>query len=287
MIYILTVNYDSSFLIRQLLDSLPEPQSSEYQIIIVNNSPEDNEVFQLNSSRITILNPKINLGFGGGCNFGIRHIASQDPQAIIWLLNPDTYFPQEHQKQYWKSIKQLWQENSQLSILGTLVETPKGDIWFAQGFFNKKTGQVIEIQEYISSNYSVSNSDWVTGCSLMLDLSKFEEVPYFDETYFLYYEDTDFCLRYRDLGHQIAVSHELKIIHEPSSITNKNQYKKLFHSSFSYLYFLRRHTNKFVLLICLMKFCLNTALKLVTQPRIGRAKYDGLSSFLKKTRIDF
>ncbi|AFY36953.1 glycosyl transferase family 2 [[Leptolyngbya] sp. PCC 7376] len=286
MIYILTINYNSSALICQLIESLPEPQSPEYQIFIINNSPEDEAIFKLQSSRVKILEPNMNLGFGGGCNFGISHIASQDPQAVIWLLNPDTYFPKQPQKQYWKLINQIWQENSQLSILGTLIETPIGNIWFSQGFFNKHTGRIIDVQELMPSDNGLVETDWISGCSLMINLEKFKNCPYFDEAFFLYYEDSDFCLRYRALGHQLAVSSELKIIHQPSSITNKNQYAKLFHSSFSYLYFLQRHTSQLVFLICLSKFFLNTVFKLITQPQIGRAKYDGLISFIKKMTPD-
>jgi N-acetylglucosaminyl-diphospho-decaprenol L-rhamnosyltransferase len=71
MLYFLVVNYNSSEFIRRLLTSLDVYSPGEYKIIIINNSPDDREVFQLKSEAIKIIAAQDNLGFGKACNLGI------------------------------------------------------------------------------------------------------------------------------------------------------------------------------------------------------------------------
>jgi GT2 family glycosyltransferase len=68
MIYFLTVNYYSTNLITKLLDSLPSCCNDSYKIIIINNSPDDNSIYQLKNQSTIIIEAENNLGFGGGCN---------------------------------------------------------------------------------------------------------------------------------------------------------------------------------------------------------------------------
>jgi N-acetylglucosaminyl-diphospho-decaprenol L-rhamnosyltransferase len=287
VIYLLTINYNSSKLIQRLIQSLPDPNSPNYQVLIVNNSPEDQDIINLQSDNIQVLQAGKNLGFGGGCNLGIQYLAAQDHQAIIWLLNPDTYFPTETPDHYWNVLENIWLQQQKLAILGTTIVTPDGNPWFTKGLFNPKTGESKDLKLFNQDENpdQLVASDWISGCSLMLNLSRFAEIPHFDESFFLYYEDVDFCLRYRALGYAIALCPSLKIIHQASSITNANQYNKFFHSSFSYLYFLKKHVSYFVFARCLLKFLINMLIKLVLQPDIGRAKYDGLIAFIKKISV--
>jgi GT2 family glycosyltransferase len=254
-------------------------------VLIVNNSPDDRELDSLRSCKVKVLESKKNLGFGGGCNLGIQYLATKNSQDLIWLLNPDTYFPKDIPHNYWQLVEDIWLRHQDLSLLGTLIETPHGELWFAQGLFKRSSGAITVTKTLDVSTLSqvkLIDSDWISGCSLMINLKKFDTIPYFDESFFLYYEDVDFCLRYASSGHLMALSSELKIIHQPSSITDKNKYNKFFHSSFSYLFILQKYVGKIVFYKCLFKFCLNMMFQLICEPQIGRAKYDGLISFLKK-----
>lgn len=284
MIYFVVVNYYSSTLIQKLIASIPEANSHKYRVIIVNNSPDDQNIHQLSSGKIEVLNNTDNNGFGAGCNLGIKYIATQDRESIIWLLNPDAYFPANNPTNYWEVIEKIWQRWPEISIMGTLIKTPSHDLWFARGTFNASIGRVKGLS-HLDGNLKPNEmfpSDWVSGCSLMINLKNFPQIPYFDESFFLYYEDVDFCLRYQRLNHQIALYSGLQVIHQESSITNKNQYQKIFHSSFSYFYFLQKYTSKLVFLLCLTKFIFNIILNLFSNREVSRAKYDGLISFMNK-----
>jgi GT2 family glycosyltransferase len=81
---------------------------------------------------------------------------------------------------------------------------------------------------------------------MLLNLKNFSACPCFDDAFFLYYEDFDFCRRYAQQGHRIGVTSQIQITHAPSSITRRNLPLKLEHSTYSYLVVLQRYTQPWV-----------------------------------------
>lgn len=280
MINILIVNYNSSFLVDQLIQSIPDPNSDKYKIFIVNNSPEDKDIYNLDKNH-SIISSDSNLGFGKACNLGIKTIAKLDSNGIIWLLNPDTYFSKSCQKDYWNFVQNLWKEHADISLMGTIIYTDQGQIWFSRGVFKKHTGNIQSQSKYC---LDMVDSDWISGCSLMINLSRFETLPYFDPNFFLYYEDFDFCIRYKSQGHKITITNQLNITHKVSAITDRNTSAKIHHSSCSYLMALYRHANFFVFMLYLLRFILNTCVLLIFRPIIGQAKLKGLQEAMQKVQ---
>jgi len=84
----LTINYYSTKLITKLISSIQFSRDS-LKTIIINNSPEDDSSSQKRS--YFIKEAGTNLGFGNACNLGLSWIYAQDPQAIVWIVNPDAY----------------------------------------------------------------------------------------------------------------------------------------------------------------------------------------------------
>lgn len=284
MINLLFVNYFSTQLIKHCLHSIPDALSSFYQVFIVNNSPEDKSIFQLQGEKVKIIDSDQNLGFGKACNLGIKWIHQLDPTGIIWLINPDTYFPKQYTDNYWQSIETFWENHLEISILGTAILTPDNKIWSYGGKFIRSLGLIKPIidQRYIEKN-SLLECDWVSGCSLMINLKNFKEIPYFDPRFFLYYEDFDFCARYLEQGHRIAATNQITIIHQASSITSRNLVAKVNHSSYGYLLSLYQHTNILFFFAHTLKFLAKTFI-LIYQPSIFYAR---LSAFVRFTKTIF
>lgn len=278
MIHLLTVNYYSTALIARLINSLPAHSSIPYQLLIINNSPDDPTLEQLSCETLQIFDAKTNLGFGNACNLGLNWIYAQDPHALVWIINPDTYLPENTLEK----VPAFFEVHSDLSIVGTLIYTPTQEIWFAGGCFVRSLGAILSsdlLSSQPQNHYVIC--DWVSGCSLLINLRHFQECPQFDPVYFLYYEDFDFCRRYASQGHQIAITSQLAIIHEPSSITNRNIASKLKHSTFSYLLTLERYTNKVTFLLRFLRLTLHTLLLLPLKPKAASGKLAGLASYLK------
>ncbi|MEQ9370499.1 MAG: glycosyltransferase family 2 protein [Coleofasciculus chthonoplastes F3-SA18-01] len=279
MIYFLTVNYYSTLLIEQLIRSIPTNLDISYQIVIVNNSIDDQTLQQLQTPSLQILQAPTNLGFGKACNLGLNWIYTQNANAIVWIINPDTYLPENTLEK----APIFFQTHPDVSILGTLIYTPTGNIWFAGGRFVPKRGAIVSL-DLLSCvpEASYISCDWVSGCSLLLNLRHFPTCPQFDPAYFLYYEDFDFCRRYAMQGHQIAITSQLAVIHQPSSITNRHIAQKYQHSTYSYLLTLERYTSKWILLMRFGRLLFHGFILLVLKPKTAFGKLAGIVYYLKR-----
>lgn len=278
MIYFLTINYYSTNLVTQLINSIQS--DIKYTLIIVNNSPSDDSIGLLKSASVILLEPKVNLGFGKGCNFGLNWIYKYDKQAIVWIINPDAYLlPDSLSK-----LNLFFNNYPELSIVGTIVYTPTGKIWFAGGSFIPSSGAILNIDILTNSETAYIPCDWVSGCSLLINLGNFCECPQFDSAYFLYYEDFDFCRRYASLGHLIGVTKHLGVIHQHGAITNRNMFKKMQYSTFSYLLTLEKYTNSLVLLVRLTRLIAYALLLMLVKPTVAFGKLYGVLLYLRRSR---
>ncbi|MBD2771077.1 glycosyltransferase [Iningainema tapete] len=271
MIYFLIVNYYSTHFVTKLISSLTSTEL-EYQVIIINNSPQDASIFQLACASVRIFNATTNLGFGSACNEGLNIIYAEAPEAIAWVINPDAYLLENTLAQ----VQPFFNSHPEVSILGTIVYTPAKKVWFAGGRFNDINGEIISEDLLTNLERDYVACHWVTGCSLIINLSNFPECPQFDPIYFLYYEDFDFCLRYAHQGHLIAVTKQFGVVHQPSSITNKYVFRKTKHSTYSYLLTLDKYTNKLVLIIRLMRLICYAFILILVKPRVAFGKLSGI-----------
>ncbi|PSB04144.1 glycosyltransferase family 2 protein [Merismopedia glauca] len=281
MLYFLTVNYYSTELIQKLLDSI-DGDRSNYQFVIVNNSPDDRTIKNLKHQSVVVLESETNLGFANACNLGLNWIYQENAQALVWIINPDTYLKPNSLE----SVFAFFKTYPKLSLVGTLIYTPTDDIWFAGGRFIPYIGAIFSTN-FLGSNppFPYVSCDWVSGCSLLINLCHFQSCPQFDADYFLYYEDFDFCRRCASQGHQIVITNRLAIIHQPSSITNRNIRVKLKHSTYSYLLTLERYTNPLVFWVRFLRLFFYTLILLPIKTQASLGKLTGITDYLTRNSV--
>ena len=280
-LYFLIVNFNSSSLVTRLVKSLDSEQDG-YQLIVVNNSIEDKNIYRLESNRLIIIEAKENIGFGRACNLGLDWIYQRNKQAIVWLINPDAYFKLDDEAKISpiKSAIAFRKNQPQISILGTVVCNSEGEVTAAGGSFTAGTGS-LKVIDYLTNKLEQDylKPDWVSGCSLLINLANFSQCPKFDSRYFLYYEDLDFCLRYAQQGHQIALIPWLKVFHDTSAITNRNLKKKYQHITHSYLIHMEKYSSLPIFVLTNIRICLNTIRLIILQPQQGWGKLTGIYNY--------
>jgi len=200
---IIIVTYNSARVIVDLLDSLPAALDDlTADIVVVDNGSTDGTVELLEHRGDCRLVRSANVGYAAGINRGVREAAGA---SAILILNPDTRLLE-------RSVPPLV---AALLVPGTGIVAPQ--IRSAEGTLElslrrkptilralglTRTG-VAALSEYVSETdaYSYPHAvDWALGAALLMSRECFDALGGWDESYFLYSEETDLSLRARDQG---------------------------------------------------------------------------------------
>jgi GT2 family glycosyltransferase len=260
-ISIIIVNYNSETFLKKCLASIYAKleNRNDFEIIIVNNDQKEKlEFVTENYPHIKIMNQDKNLGFGAGNNAGTK-IAEGE---IFLFLNPDTEIISENIS----AVLSLFEKNQKLGAVGAKIITPEG---FVQKW---SAGFEATLLSLIGNNLNIIRSkkiweskvpqktEWVSGTAIFIRKKLFFHLNGFDEKFFMYFEDMDFCKRARKEGYQILFYPNFIIKHESGkSYEQKKQQKKDYHLS-QEKYFKKHHGKiKFFIFKILKKFHKNTS----------------------------
>jgi hypothetical protein len=241
LISIIIVNYKTPQLTINCADStLSLPDAPRKEIIIVDNASGDGSVKKIREhlgDKIKLIASKTNTGFSRGNNLGAQPAEGD----ILFFLNSDTII----KKDIFPSCLEIFQKNKTIGILSPLLKTKDGSRQdFAFGNFPtfgrllfRRTKKDMEIPQ----NENIMETDWVSGCALMIRRSIFKEISGWDENYFLYYEDIDLCKRVKNKGYKIAVDPGSEITHLGGESFNKRKTQKNHYYNSQDHYFKKHH----------------------------------------------
>ena len=213
------------------------------KIIIVENSKNFRHkgFFLKKFSNIEVACTGSNLGYGKGNNFGLNRVKTD--YALI--LNPDIVCKSD----FFKKIIKVIKKNNKFSIIGCQYsnDTP----YLPAGFFDEKKDNIFKKNFFKHKQKPLIKVDWVTGCSMLINLKKFKNKNIFDKNYFLYYEELDLCKSTNDKGGLVYSSSDLRVYHlgfkGSFGASNKlmNEASKLrdWHWMWSYFYFYKKNYN--------------------------------------------
>lgn len=209
---ILTVTYNSSFVIKEFLDSV----SDLCPIIIVDNNSQDStqDIVLQEYPLVNFLSTGKNIGFGRGVNFGMNHIKTK--YALV--LNPDLKISKT-------AIEKM---------LLTIEAYPEAAI----------VSCATDTSEYLPESTEVYDRQTVIGAVMLFDREKFNQCGGFDENIFLYFEEIDLCKRIVEQGHRILFCPGVLLEHVGCGSSGHSEYVsalRSWHMAWSKAYFLRKH----------------------------------------------
>jgi GT2 family glycosyltransferase len=239
MLTISIINYrshrDTALCIRELADIC---RGIEYRVIVLDNSEISQiEDIQHDLSDLTVplmcfASPR-NSGFAAGHNLNFKSVRHGERDVFL-ILNPDIHFPDP------QVIPAMLEGLSPIRLVSCVIETAKtGEIWFSGG----RIGTITAMPAVNRTRFSESfrTVDFVTGCCMMISTDLFRRLQGFDESYFMYSEDVDLCLRAKQLGAEVLVVNRT-IMHQIGS-GEKGSYSDLYlyEGTRNRLLCLRRH----------------------------------------------
>lgn len=230
MTYVIIVNWNGFQITVETIQSLFELESDCFRIIVCDNDSSDcsyeklyktfyknktietrggiqklcyqhsNNKVILNDCFVTLVQTGSNLGYAGANNIGIR-VAQKMPQkcTAIWIINNDIMVDSRALLELEEYSKNIGHSRILGSVL--LEHGTKKQVQMAGGNLIKLLGVPKKNKKGMSVENlsSIQEVDYVSGASLFLHSSLLDLIGYMDEDYFLYWEETDWCFRAREL----------------------------------------------------------------------------------------
>ena len=276
--FIIVNSHNSSTLVDCLESIFTTPRGIEFEVIVVDNSPEDEDMKKVEGKfpQARFLKNAENLGFAVGNNQGFENSRGE----TIMFLNPDAVLIEEISLDMLNHLK----AHPDIGILAPKVLDPNGTLQYScrhfptvwTGLFNRYSllSRLFPHNRF-SAHYLMTDFDhnqtrevdWVSGCCIMISRGKFLQVGKFDENYFLFNEDIDLCRLIKSFGYPIIYYPHAKVYHYITASDGKTAPQAIIkrHKGMSY-YFKKHHSenvltqimvNAMISLRCLSQLFLN------------------------------
>ena len=224
---IIIVNYKTPKLTSECVASVHRVLAHapfSYEVVVVDNHSNDgcfSSLATLNDKKTIVIETDRNGGFGYGNNRGVELSHGE----YLFFLNSDTIL---YNNTIIKMLEAMMND-SQIGIMGCFMHDGNMiPLVSAHRFENTKTlflQTVIKpiLPKFIknkrgnqftaSSSKSIKEYDWVTGAAMLMPRIVFDAVGGWNEDYFLYMEDEEFCYRIHKLGYKVTLFPEFGLQH--------------------------------------------------------------------------
>jgi len=206
--HVCILNWNGQEVLRDCVQSILNNQYESFKITVIDNGSDDFKSTELDP-KVNIIKLNNNYGFARGYNLGISKAKIDNDEYLI-LLNNDT----EVDKNFFINLTESIKSRKTESIYGPKItfDDAKDLIWYAGGKVKLDRGIIEHVGiRKPSSDFSIeSNTDYITGCCMIVKKSIYDDLGGFDESFFMYNEDVDFCLR--------AKLKKIKCVYLPSVI---------------------------------------------------------------------
>lgn len=238
------VNHNGKRYLRKCLESVSNIKMKGFKnkILLIDNASLDNSIKSVKKlfPKIKIKRYQYNIGFTGGVNAGFKYALTKNADYVL-LLNYDT----EVSPNFLNILINYSKKNPQAGIISPLITSagkfPK--IWFSGGKIDQKhfSSKHLDLNNDIKSvPKKPFETEFATGCCMLIKKEVLEKIGFFDDRYFLYYEDIDFSLRAKVAGYSCFVVPKSIIIHKKKKEEVDNLHK-LYYLARNHLLFLRKH----------------------------------------------
>lgn len=270
---IIIVTYNSADSIADCIESIRKwTVGLNYEIIIIDNKSTDDTLKVVSRLiDIKVVPNEENLGFASASNAG----AVLAKGKILLFLNPDVCL----ESNSLRSAVDFMNRHADTGIAGCQLFYPNGTPQHSFFKYHTVTGLIsryFKVYKVLPRNRLTEplfyfypdpiiepiEVDWVLGADLFIREKIFKEIGGFDTGYFMYCEDTDLCLKVKQLGYKIY-GLPFKLIHKFAGSSEKVLEKRIIYSRDSVNTYMRRYFRKHQYVLGYTVVLLNVLLKML------------------------
>ena len=218
-----------SFYSQDLIEKTINFINKEIDIIVVENSNSSKckELLEKKYSNVKVILSEKNLGNGAGINKGLNNTNTKYAFYIDTEIQKDTI----------RNLLDAANETDDFAVLAPLVEN----------YEYKKTDYYLDAN---SENSKQERMNFVPGCAMFFNIKKIKEIGFFDESFFLFFEENDIYMRCHKNNLKIYLIKSAKIIHTGEKSVDKKFDESIelirnWHFMWSKFYFYKKHYNTF------------------------------------------
>lgn len=227
------------------------------EVIVIDNASKDSSQKMIKKKHpwVKLISLKENSGFAKGNNLGMERAKGK----YLLLLNSDTYLNQD------TLVKALlfMRKDTSCDVLGCKLTYEGGSLQASAGFLPNPVNVILWMigldkvpifRDYLTPFHPNNNSffsedrkvEWITGAFMLLKKRVYEETKGFDENYFMYTEEVEWCKRIIDAGFKIFFTPSFEVIHLKYASSDYDIKKPISKEADGVLYFFNKHYPKFV-----------------------------------------
>lgn len=253
---IVVVNWNVREDLLRCLGSIKEnPPSLPFEVIVVDNASSDGSVDAVKAAfpEVTVIANDENRGFAAANNQGIekskgRYILSLNPDTIVHRVSLDR-------------LVEFMEDNGDMGAVGPKLLNTDGSVQpSARGFptfrgalYRHTVFRLLRIfrrqyKEWLMKDFGHNRQmdvEQLMGSALMVRRSVMEKLGGMDESFFMYYEEVDLCLRIKQAGWRIVFMPQAAVTHLGGHSAEQVPVEKRVMMLKSLLGFFRKHRGKF------------------------------------------
>jgi GT2 family glycosyltransferase len=238
LVYCIVLNWNGWQDTLACLESLIGQDYPRLVVVVVDNCSPDDSVARIKQAypSVRLIEAGANLGFSGGNNVGIR-LALDEGADFVWLLNNDTIAPGDTAS---KLVGKALAE-PQAGEIGTVLHD-----MHSPGKVQAWGGAVLYPWPFYSARLVTTEREFgqntaLMAASVLLRREALMQAGLLDETFFMYYEDSDLSFRIRKAGWKLVVAEDTAVLHKEGASLAVQSPLRVRYSTASVLRFMRKH----------------------------------------------
>lgn len=224
------------------LDAVAQLTYPYMSVLVVDNGSSDDSVEQISAShpKVTLVPLGENYGYTGGNNRGIE-LALEQGCDYVWLLNDDAVVAPD-------SLSRLMDVASVLPIAGILgpkiytceerqtILSAGGTLVDGWRVVQHGVGQPDE-----ASYDKLTDVDFIMGCAMLVNRHLIEQIGMFEEGFFAYEEDVEWCYRAKQSGFRVLYVPQAHVWHPDTRLRDEYSPRVVYYMARNKLLFVRKH----------------------------------------------